>query len=155
MHLPAFTGYEASMSYAPVTGLMASAPHGVWVSEQLAYYDEHRHFRLQDGSLDMTPNTVTIARIMQEGGFMIDGQYRVYKDDLHVFPVDYFCPLTSTRVLKLTKNTYCIHHFAGSWVERTMWQKMKQLITQKVLGTKLTDKLVNVKRRLVKGKHKI
>ena len=68
MHLPAFTGYEASMSNAPVTGLMASAPHGVWVTEQLAYYDENRHFRLEDGSLDMTPNTQTIAKIMVEGG---------------------------------------------------------------------------------------
>ena len=148
MHLPAFTGYEASMSNAPVTGLMASAPHGVWVTEQLAYYDENRHFRMEDGSLDMTSNTVTISRIMQEGGFVIDGQYGVYKDDLHVFPVDYFCPLTSTRVLKLTKNTYCIHHFAGSWVERTPWQKLKQFITQQVLGTKLTDRLIQVKRRL-------
>ena len=149
LHLPAFTGYEASMANAPVTGLMASAPHGVWVTEQLAYYDENRHFRLEDGSLDMTPNTVTIARIMQESGFVIDGKYGVYKNNMHVFPVDYFCPLTSTRVLKLTKNTYCIHHFAGSWVERTLWQKIKQFIAQKILGAKLTDKLVGVKRRFV------
>jgi hypothetical protein len=150
MHLPAFTGYEASMANAPVTGLMASAAHGVWVTEQLAYYDNDRHFRLEDGTLDMTPNTITIADIMVKGGFVIDGNYGVYKDDMHVFPVDYFCPLTSTRVLKLTKNTYCIHHFAGSWVERTPWQKVKQFITQKVLGTKLTDKLVQVKRKLKK-----
>ncbi len=148
MHLPAFTGYEASMSNAPVTGLMASAPHGVWVTEQLAYYDENRHFCLEDGTLDMTPNTQTIAKIMVDGGFVINGEYGVYKDDLHVFPVDYFCPLTSTRVLKLTKNTYCIHHFAGSWVERTMWQKMKQFVLHKILGTKLTDKLVQMKRKL-------
>ena len=150
MHLPAFTGYEASMANAPVTGLMASAAHGVWVTEQLAYYDNDRHFRLEDGTLDMTPNTRTIADIMVKSGFIIDGNYRVYKDDMHVFPVDYFCPLTSTRVLKLTKNTYCIHHFAGSWVERTPWQKVKQFITQKVLGTKLTDRLVQVKRKLKK-----
>ena len=151
MHLPAFTGYEASMSNAPVTGLMASAPHGVWVMEQLAYYDENRHFRLEDGTLDMTPNTQTIAKIMVDGGFVINGEYGVYKDDLHVFPVDYFCPLTSTRVLKLTKNTYCIHHFAGSWVERTPWQKVKQFVLHKILGTKLTDKLVQVKRKLWLG----
>lgn len=151
IHLPAFTGYEASMANAPVTGLMASAPHGVWVTEQLAYYNENRHFRLEDGSLDMTPNTITIADIMVKGGFVIDGEYGVYKNDLHVFPVDYFCPLTSTRVLKLTKNTYCIHHFAGSWVERTPWQKVKQFITQKVIGTKLTDKLVQLKRCITKN----
>lgn len=150
MNLPAFTGYEASMANAPVTGLMASAAHGVWVREQLAYYDNDRHFRMDDGTLDMTPNTITIARIMQEGGFVIDGNYGVYKDDLHVFPVDYFCPLTSTRVLKITKNTYCIHHFAGSWVERTPWQKVKHIITRKLLNAKITNKLVQIKRILVR-----
>jgi hypothetical protein len=55
MELPAFTGYEASMANAPVTGLMASAPHGVWVKEQLAY-SEGKHFVNPDGALDLTPN---------------------------------------------------------------------------------------------------
>lgn len=148
MNLPAFTGYEASMANAPVTGLMASAAHGVWVTEQLAYYNG-RHFVDADGTLDLTTNTVTIARIMQEGGFVIDGQYRVYKDDMHVFPVDYFCPLTSTRVLKCTKNTYCIHHFAGSWKEYTRAQLVKNWICDHLLGRDLTDKVVQLKRQLL------
>lgn len=148
MNLPAFTGYEASLANAPVTGLMASAPHGEWVTEQLAYY-QGRHFVQSDGTLDLTTNTVTIARIMQENGFVIDGKYGVYKGDMHVFPVDYFCPLTSTRVLKLTKNTYCIHHFAGSWIEQTRWQKYKQYITHHILGTQLTDRLIQVKRSIL------
>lgn len=148
MNLPAFTGYEASMKNAPVTGLMASAAHGVWVSEQLAYYGPDRHFIKQDGSLDLTPNTNTIADIMVSNGFVINGKYQVYKDDMHVFPVDYFCPLTSTRVLKCTKNTYCIHHFAGSWVERTHGQIVKDWICEHILGRTLTDKIVHVKHRL-------
>lgn len=148
MDLPAFTGYEASLANAPVTGLMASAPHGVWVTEQLAYY-EGRHFVKEDGSLDMTTNTVTISRIMQENGFVIDGKYGVYKGDMHIFPVDYFCPLTSTRVLKCTKNTYCIHHFAGSWCERTRKQIIKNWICEHILGRKLTDKMIQLKRKLV------
>lgn len=147
MKLPAFTGYEASSSMAPVTGLMASAANGVWVKEQLAYYDD-KHFRRADGTLDLTTNTITISRIMTENGFVIDGKYGVYKDDMHVFPVDYFCPLTSTRVLKLTSNTACIHHFAGSWVERTRWQKFTNWFYDKVLGRKLTDRLVRLKRKL-------
>lgn len=147
MDLPAFTGYEASMANAPVTGLMASAPHGVWVKEQLAYYDG-LHFVKEDGSLDLTPNTVPIALIMQAGGFVIDGKYHVYKDDMHVFPVDYFCPLTSTRVLKCTKNTYCIHHFAGSWVEKTRGQLVKEWIISHIIGRNLTDKIVRIKRKI-------
>lgn len=147
MELPAFTGYEASVANAPVTGLMASAPHGVWVREQLAYY-EGKHFVLPDGTLDMTTNTITIANIMVAGGFVINGKYQVYKNDMHVFPVDYFCPLTSTRVLKLTKNTYCIHHFAGSWVEKTRGQLVKEWIVTHIIGRKLTDKIVQLKRHL-------
>lgn len=146
--LPAFTGYEASSAMAPVTGIMASEPHGVWVREQLAYYAPDRHFCLPDGTCDTTTNTTIISRIMQENGFVIDGKYAVYKNDMHIFPVDYFCPLTSTRVLKLTQNTYCIHHFAGSWQELTMGQRCKLFITRKILGVRLTDKLVQLKRRL-------
>lgn len=149
MDLPAFTGYEASLSNAPVTGLMASAAHGVWVKEQLAYYDG-KHFVKEDGSLDMTTNTIIISTIMQQNGFVINGQYGVYKDDMHVFPVDYFCPLTSTHILKCTKNTYCIHHFAGSWYEATPWVKCKSWIRDHILGRQLTDKLVQLKRRLIK-----
>ena len=151
MELPAFTGYEASQANAPVTGLMASAPHGVWVKEQLAYY-EGKHFTKTDGTLDLTPNTKPIADIMVAGGFVINGKYQVYKNDMHVFPVDYFCPLTSTRVLKLTKNTYCIHHFAGSWVEKMRGQLVKSWICEHILGRKLTDKLVQVKRKFFKLK---
>lgn len=149
MNLPAFTGYEASMKNAPVTGLMASAAHGVWVQEQLAYYGPDRHFVKPDGSLDLTPNTNTIADIMEAGGFVIDGKYRIYKDDMHVFPVDYFCPLTSTRVLKCTKNTYCIHHFAGSWKERTRGQIVKEWICEHVLGRELSDLIVRCKRNIL------
>ncbi len=147
MDLPAFTGYEASMANAPVTGLMASAPHGVWVKEQLAHYDG-LHFFKEDGTPDLTNNTIPIARIMKEGGFVIDGKYHVYKDDMHVFPVDYFCPLTSTRVLKCTRNTYCIHHFAGSWVEKTRAQLVKAWIFDHILGRRLTNALVQIKRKL-------
>ena len=147
MTLPAFTGYEASLANAPVTGLMASAPHGVWVCEQLAYY-EGKHFVQADGSLDLTTNTITIAHIMQKNGFVINGEYSVYKNDMHIFPVDYFCPLTSTRVLKITENTYCIHHFAGSWIEYTKWQRCKNYITRHILGTKFTNILIQIKRRI-------
>lgn len=147
--LPAFTGYEASSGMAPVTGLMASAAGGIWVKEQLAYY-EGKHFINADGSLDLTPNTITISKIMSDNGFVADGKYAVYKNDMHVFPVDYFCPLTSTRVLKLTSNTCCIHHFAGSWVKLTPMQKLKFFVTSKILGVNLTDNLVRLKRKIFK-----
>lgn len=89
LNLPAFTGYEASFLMAPVTGLIASEANGIFVKEQLSYYD-NRHFKMPDGTLDLTPNTKTITEIMTGNGFVNDGKYRVYKNDLHVYPVDFF-----------------------------------------------------------------
>ena len=113
MNLTAFTGYEGSKYQPPVTGLMASAAHGEWVKEQLDSY-MGVHFIKEDGSLDLTTNTVRISRIMKDNGFVQDGKYHVYKD-LHVFPTDYFCPRQTTGEFLKTDNTYCDHHFMGTW----------------------------------------
>ena len=146
LKLPAFSGYESNKFDNFPTGLMASAKGGLWVQEQIAYYDGV-HFIKPDGNFDMTTNTVTISRIMTENGFELNGKYQVYKNDMHCFPKDYFCPKTSTGVLKLTKNSYCIHHFAGSWHTPTFKEKVKKFIFRKIIGPEITDKLIGVKRR--------
>lgn len=146
--IPAFSGYESNKYSNFPTGIMASQAQGIWVQEQIVYYTD-KHFIKEDGSYDMTTNTQIISKIMQDNGFELDGKYQVYKEDMHCFPKDYFCPKTSTGVLKLTKNTYCIHHFAGSWHTLTRKQKIKRFISRKILGVKLTDKLVQIKRKLV------
>jgi hypothetical protein len=147
LHLSAFSGYESNKDSTFPTGIMASAKGGIWAQEQLAYYDD-RHFVKPDGSFDMKTNAQTITDIMVANGFKLTGKYQVYKDDMHCFPKDYFCPKTSTGVLKLTSNSYCIHHFAGSWIKRTPMQKLKKFVTKDILGVALTDKLVQLKRKL-------
>ncbi len=149
LSLPAFSGYESNKFSNFPTGLMASEANGIWVKEQLDYYTD-RHFLQQDGSLDLTTNTQIITRIMQENGFELTGKYQVYKDNMHCFEKDYFCPKTSTGIIKLTKNTYCIHHFAGSWKTLTFSQKVKLFIFKKILSPKLTNKLVQIKNNFIK-----
>ena len=37
-------------------------------------------------------------------------------NNIIIYPTDYFCPLKlGTNKLKVTKNSYSIHHFSGSW----------------------------------------
>ena len=83
---------------------------------------------------------------MVAGGFKIDGKYQVYKNDMHVFPVDYFSPITSTRVMRKTKNTYSIHYFADSWSEG----KRKRGWRDWVITREQINALVQIK-RLIKG----
>lgn len=148
LYLPAFSGYESNKYSSFPTGIMASEKDGIWVKEQLAYY-EKIHFVKPDGTYDMTTNTQTITRIMKENGFVLNGEYQVYKMNMHAFPKDYFCPKTSTGVLKLTKNTYCIHHFAGSWYTPGPLKRFKNFIFKRILGVKFTNSLVQFKRRIV------
>ena len=141
LHLSAFTGYEGSKTKPPVTGLMASEAKGLWVKEQLDAYDGAR-FVLQNGSLDLTTNTVRISRIMSANGFVQDGKYQVYKD-LHVFPVEYFCPRQTTGEFLLTETTYCDHHFMGTWDDN----KGDGLLS-KLIGQRIMTQLIKIKRKL-------
>ena len=151
LYLPAFSGYESNKFSSFPTGIMASEKGGVWVKEQLVYYKDI-HFIKSDGSYDMTTNTQTISQIMAENGFELNGKCQVYKNDMHCFPKDYFCPMSSTRVLKLTKNSYCIHHFAASWYTPGPLKRIKNFIYKRILGAKLTDYLVQFKRGIVSKK---
>lgn len=141
LHLSAFTGYEGSKTQPPVTGLMASASGGEWVKEQLESYTE-THFLKEDGSFDLTTNTIRISSIMRNNGFVQDGQYHVYKD-LHVFPTDYFCPRQTTGEFLLTENTYCDHHFMGTWNDNCGGD-----LLQKLFGQKNLTHLIKLKRKL-------
>lgn len=142
LYLSAFTGYEGSKMIPPVTGLMASEPDGCWVKEQLDSYED-AHFLKEDGSFDLTTNTVRISQIMKANGFVQDGKYRVYKD-LHVFPVEYFCPRQTTGEFFLTRNTYCDHHFMGTWNDNS-----HKGIIQKIIGQKNMTRMIKLKRKLI------
>ena len=140
----AFTGYEGSKHKPPVTGLMASEADGEWVTEQLASYDG-AHFMLPDGSYDTTTNTWRIRRIMQANGFVCDGKKRQYKD-LTVFPTEYFCPHQTTGEYLLTENTYCNHHFMGSWNDKK--EKGWKGLILGLVGQKNMTRLIKLKRRI-------
>lgn len=140
--LPAFTGYEGSKYLPPVTGTMASEAGGAWVKEQLSAYNG-LHFVQEDGSMDLTTNTSRISSIMKKGGFIQDGKKQVYKD-MHIFPVDYFCPRQTTGEFLITENTYCDHHFMGSWNST-----QKKSMLAKLLGQNTLIHLIKLKRKLL------
>ena len=142
LELSGFTGYEGSKYLPPVTGTMASEPGNAWVKEQLDSY-QGAHFLQPDGSMDTTTNTVRITSIMKEGGFVPDGKRQEYKG-MHIFPVEYFCPRQTTGEVLITDDTYCDHHFLGSWDET----KNNSLI-KRLLGPKVMTSLIKLKRKIL------
>ena len=142
LSLSGFTGYEGSKYLPPVTGTMASEAGNAWVKEQLESY-RYAHFILPDGTMDTTTNTTRISAIMKSGGFVQDGKKQVYKD-MHIFPVEYFCPRQTTGEILMTEHTYCDHHFMGSWSE-----SKGRFSFLKFLGPQNMTRLIKLKRKLL------
>ena len=97
-------------------GVLASEAHGEWIEEQLHRYDE-RPFIIE-GEEDLTTNVKFVTDFMIQNGFTSDGKEQDYKD-LHIFPVDYFCPRQTTGEFYLTNHTYCDHKGqSSSWARK-------------------------------------
>jgi len=143
LYLPGFSGFESEKDVP--TGILACESHNPWAKEQLAYYRD-RHFNRPEGKPDLTSNVEIISTIMHSNGFLLNNHYQVYKDCMHMFPKDYFCPKSRSGIITLTPNTYCIHHFAASWLPWNL--RLKKLIFRKLVGPEVTDLLIRTKRKL-------
>lgn len=143
LHWKAFAGFEGS-KYSPLMmGVIASEAYGDWVGEQLKFYLD-RHFVNSDGSLDLTTNVKFVSEKMSAYGFVQNGCEQDYKD-LHVFPVDYFCPRQTTGEVFRTENTYCEHRGVSSWHEQNSGWKT---VVGKIVGPKIMTRLIKLKRKL-------
>lgn len=141
LDLTGFIGFEGTKHNHIGTGTIACSLEGDWVSEQLRAYDDISFIK-PDGSYDLTTNPIRITRIMVENGFVQNGLEQCYKD-MHVFPTEYFCPRQTTGEIIMTSNTYCDHHFMGSWNE----QKQSSAI-MRIVGQKNMIRLIKLKRKL-------
>lgn len=100
------------------------------VKEAMEYFATHNY--LDDkGVLDpMTLPTLLSLVISKFSGPKIE-----------VFPMDYFSPKnTRTLELNITKNTYCVHHFNGSWhsVAQQKYVKLRTILCRK-FGEKIGE----------------
>ena len=138
----AFAGIEGSKRLPVMMGVIASEAHGGWVSEMLEAY-QGRHFLKLDGSLDLTTNVHFITAKMRENGFVQNGKEQDYKD-LHVFPVEFFCPRLTTGEYFRNENTYCEHRGLSSWAEHRGGWKAKIL---KLFGQKGKIWIIKTKRK--------
>ena len=125
LHHKGFTGFEDDIYM--VTGIMAAEQGLPLIAKLLSYYD-NRRFILEDGTLDMTTNTVSITNTLKEMGFTPTGTFQEY-EGFAIYPRDYFCPLDdATGQLLKTINTATIHWFNKSWLPEK--QRLRSKITR-------------------------
>ena len=123
--LPYFIGNESLYDRVEVAAF--GAEKGTqWVKECLEYYKD-RHFIKLDGSLDkrVMPDVVHDVLISKYKLNHIKTISEFYNNEFvfNVFPKDWFCANVHLKVddidptYVISENTYCVHHFANSWVK--------------------------------------
>ena len=99
----------------------------------------------------MLPNTRYIYDFLTDKyGLKPIDTIQTLSSGLIVYPKDYFSPLNSaTGELKLTANTYAIHHYNNSWISLPgrIKRKLRMIITR-LIGE---DNKENIRRLLRKN----
>lgn len=133
----AFSGFEA-LDRIP-TGIMACEKAHPMFCELLKDYD-NLHFIKEDGSYDFTTNVTRITEHCLKYDLKLDNSMQTV-NGFTLFPFDYFCPKNfDTKITKITKNTYTIHHFDSSWLPEDarlnskLYEKYRKIMPDKVAG---------------------
>jgi mannosyltransferase OCH1-like enzyme len=99
--------YEQDENKTFESGCFGAEKGSPYIKKCLDYYKD-RHFIKTDGSYDTLP----IPLIMKE---LLTDPFK--NDDITIYSSDYFTVKNFiTGTLNITNNTYCIHHFTGSWL---------------------------------------
>lgn len=126
----AFSGFESSGNIP--TGIMACEEGYEPFKELLSEYDG-RQFIMENGDLNITTNVVYITKFFSKYGLKLDNSYQEVQGFV-LYPMDYFCAKSyHTGIVHTTKNTYTIHHFAGSWLtdESKRRKEFRRKMTEK------------------------
>ena len=109
----AFSSFENNNKIP--TGLMAAEKGSEWIFELMQEYTD-LEFIDESGNMDLTTNVERITRLtIEKFGLVPTSSYQDL-GAVTLYPHDYFCPKDwETGEIRLTENSYTIHHFSGSW----------------------------------------
>lgn len=75
-------------------------------------------------------------------GFVGGDKFTTFGDGVAIYPFEYFCAKDHrTGKITVTNNTYTIHHFAGTWIDRKT--KFKKFI-RRLIGERQFQKLKSI-----------
>lgn len=122
LHLPYFIGSEGNGIIE--AGVFGSQPNSPWLADCLKFYDSI-HFVNSDGSHNIHTLPKVMMKQIQLNNEIIEADgiegLSESKEEgvLYMLPSDYFCAKDhGTGKITKTKNTFCIHHFAMSWIPK-------------------------------------
>lgn len=122
-------------------------------NEILNFYDSI-DFINKDGSMNLkysSPRVIT-NHLIRYYGLNIEDKSQLLNNEIQILSSDYLDPINPRKIIgnemQMTKNTYAIHHGAGSWLPFS--KRVKRVISimsREILGDQIIDS--------IKGKEKM
>ena len=117
-------------------GLGLGVAPGLGVIKKMLDYYENKHFICEANMRNQITVVHICTKVLMENGLQnVEGIQKV-DDDIYIYPAVYFCPINvTTGRIHVEKNTRTIHHYAGTWVDKTFSLKefVKRLLPEKLL----------------------
>lgn len=107
---------------------------------------ENLSFIKEDGNLNLTPCPIYQTSVMKEFGLDTSNNNMQKNEYYIVYPDDYFSPKSySTGKINITENTYSIHHFSMSWMDKKerIWRMREQKLSTKI-GEKKAHLIISI-----------
>ena len=150
LDLQGFMGFEDDEHVNTGVGFGAIPGHSIIKSMMDDYTNVH--FRKDDGTLDMTPCPIRNTQTLVALGLYL-GEKNCELQGIKFYPKDFFSPKDMRDgKIKLTKNTYSIHHYSASWYSK---KKAVYAIFIRTLYRVFGEKIFGLLRRIFgKGRKK-
>ena len=122
---PAFAGFETHTHVAFGLGFGAEAGNPI-IDAHMKMYDKLQ-FLKEDGTYNKIPSPQYTTQVLREFGLQEDNGKVQDLGDIHIYPHDYFNPYDwKFDKLRVTSNTYSIHHYDASWMAKDQKKSMIQ-----------------------------
>lgn len=143
----AFMGFETAECVATGLGFGAAKNNKI-IYEMIQDYD-NISFILDDGSYDLKPCPQRNTIVLRNHGLKQNNTLQKI-GDVTILPTEYLCPKNyKTGELKITKNTYSIHHYTASWFrkgQRGLGRRGK--LYKKFIGRHLGEYIYKIDRNI-------
>ena len=112
-----------------------------FVKENKEFYESY-NFLDDNGNFKKVICVPVTTKILENKGLIKENKIQdVY--NMKIYPIEYFCPkVLGTNKIKITNNTYSIHHFESSWKSNNRFMRKigYYLIPIKIIIKKLIKK---------------
>lgn len=138
-----FFGFESNDR---VNGaIIASVPNHPMINELIGLYSKEC-FKVSENEYNSKTIVDRITQVLLSHHLVLDGSYQTIMDNVSVYPQEYFYPIDySIHKMKITPNTYTIHHFIGSWVDKRMKFGMALKVSiKRIIHAVFGDKILQI-----------